>query len=169
MSSRETLEHLFSCFDTMYRVLGASAPNFSDDAYVVRTYESARALGEVALRFREYLGDVDLDPISALAEVLVEAAADDSTGAMSLYCLAMVAGPRVLVSLRDAREYVDLSGEELEVVNLASQVLLAQMYAVGEVAQRRGPIEDEDWQRRARELADRLENTGNAESFGISR
>lgn len=169
MSSRETLEHLFSCFDTMYRVLGASAPNFTDDAYVVRTYESARALGEVALRFREYLGDVDLDPVSALAEVLVEAAGDDSTGAMSLYCLAMVAGPRVLVSLRDAREYVDLSGEELEVVNLASQVLLAQMYAVGEVAQRRGPIDDEDWQRRARELADRLENTGNAESFGISR
>jgi hypothetical protein len=169
MSARETLEHLFSCFDTMYRVLGASAPNFSDDAYVVRTYECARALGDVAMRFREYLGDVDPEPVSALADVLVEAAGDDSTGAMSLYCLAMVAGPRVLVSLRDAREYVELTEEEIEVLNLASQVLLAQMYAVGEVAQRRGPIEDEDWQRRARELADRLELTGNAESFGISR
>ncbi|HEY1763107.1 MAG TPA: hypothetical protein VGG17_10985 [Acidimicrobiales bacterium] len=169
MSSRETLEHLFACVDTMYRVLGVSAPNFTDDAYVVCTYESARALGEVALRFREYLGEVVPEPVPALTDVLLEAAGDDPTGAMSLYCLAMVAGPRVLVSLRDAREYVDLSGEELEVVNLASQVLLAQMYAVGEVAQRRGPIEDEDWQRRARELTDRLELAGNAESFGISR
>jgi hypothetical protein len=169
MNPRETLEHLFSCFDTMYRVLGASAPNFSDDAYVVRTYESARALGDVALTFREYLGDVDSEPVPALADVLIVAGGDDPTGAMSLYCLAMVAGPRVLVSLRDAREYVSFSDKETEVLNMASQVLLAQMHAVGEVAQRRGPIEDEDWQRRARELADGLEITGNAESFGISR
>lgn len=169
MNPRETLEHLFSCFDTMYRVLGASAPNFSDDAYVVRTYESARALGDVALAFREYLGDVDPEPVPALADVLIVAGGDDPTGAMSLYCLAMVAGPRVLVSLRDAREYVPFSEKEMELLNMASQVLLAQMHAVGEVAQRRGPIEDEDWQRRARELADGLESTGNAESFGISR
>ncbi len=169
MGSRATLEHLFSCFDTMYRVLGASAPAFTDDAYVVRTYESARALGEVALRFREHLGEVEPEPVSALAMVLLEAAEADPTGAMSLYCLAMVAGPRVLVSLRDARQYVDLDGEELAIVNLASEVLLAQMHAVGEVAGRRGPIEDEDWQRRARELADGLEQGGNAESFGISR
>jgi hypothetical protein len=169
MTSRETLEHLFSCFDVMYRVLGASAPNFTDDAHVVRTYESARALGEVALRFREYLGEVDPEPVPALADVLLEAGGYDPTGAMSLYCLAMVAGPRVLVSLRDAREYVELNQGERDVLNLASQVLLSQMHAVGEVAQRRGPIEDEDWQREARELADRLERAGNAESFGISR
>jgi hypothetical protein len=169
MSSRETLEHLFSCFDTMYWVLGASAPNFTDDAYVVRTYESARALGDVALRFREYLGDVDAERVPALESVLLAAGGNDPTGAMSLYCLAMVAGPRVLVSLRDAREYVDLNEEEVEILNLASQVLLVHMHAVGEVAQRRGPIEDEEWQNRARELADGLDLAGNAESFGISR
>lgn len=169
MNPRETLEHLYACFDTMYRVLGASAPNFTDDAYVVRTYESARALGEVALAFRDCLGDVEPESVPALGDVLVVAGADDPSGAMSLYCLAMVAGPRVLVSLRDAREYVQFSVAEMDVVNLASQVLLAQMQAVGEVAKRRGPIEDEGWQRRARELADRLETSGNAESFGISR
>jgi hypothetical protein len=43
------------------------------------------------------------------------------------------------------------------------------MHAVGEVAAQNGPIEDERWQRRARDLADRLEMAGNAESFGISR
>jgi hypothetical protein len=74
-----------------------------------------------------------------------------------------------LVSLRDAREYVLFSEQETEVLNQASQVLLAQMHAVGDVAGRRGPIEDEDWQRRARKLADGLELGGNAESFGISR
>lgn len=169
MSPRETLEHLFACFDTMYRVLGAGAPHFSDDAYVVRTYESARALGEVALSFRDCLGDVEPGSVPALADVFIAAGGDDPTGAMSLYCLAMVAGPRVLVSLRDAREYVQFSAAEMDVLNLASQVLLVQMHAVGEVAQRRGPIEDEEWQRRARELADRLDGTGNAESFGISR
>ncbi len=169
MSSRETVEHLHSCFDTMYRVLGASAPSLSDDAYLVRTYQSARALGEVALAFRERLGDVAPASVDALADALYSAVGADPTGAMALYCLAMVVGPRVLVSLRDAREYADLDEGDREVVNLASQVLLREIHAVGEVAQRRGPIEDEDWQRRARGLADRLESTGNAESFGISR
>jgi hypothetical protein len=153
----------------MYRVLGASAPSFSDDAYVVLTYESARALGEVALRFREHLGDVAPEPIEPLADALLAAVGGDPTGAMALYCVAMVVGPRVLVSLRDAREYLELDAGDLEVVNLASRVMLQEMHAVGEVAARRGPIEDTDWQRRARELADRLESTGNAESFGISR
>jgi hypothetical protein len=168
MSSRQTLEHLYSCFDTMYGVLGASAPSFTDDAYVVRTYETARALGEVALAYRGQLGDVAPQSVEPLADALVAAAGDDLTGAMTLYCLAMVVGPRVLVSLRDAREYVSLDAAELDVVNLGSQVLLREMHAVGEVAARRGHIEDEEWQRRARELAERLESTGNAESFGIS-
>ncbi len=169
MGSRDTLEHLFSCFDTMYRVLGSSAPNFSDDAYVVRTYESARALGEVALAFREHLGDVQPSPVGVLEDVLMTAAGDDHSGALALYCLAMVVGPRVLVSLRDAREYVEFDGDDLAVVNLGSAVLLREMHAVGEVARRRGPIEDEAWQRRARGLADCLDMAGNAESFGISR
>lgn len=169
MSSRATLGHLFSCFDTMYRVLGASAPNFTDDVCVIRTYEAGRAFGEVALAFRERLGDADPEPVASLADVLVEASGDDLTGALSLYCLAVVVGPRMLVSLRDAREFVELDENDLAVVNLASQVLLGEMHAVGEVARRRGPIEDEDWQARARGLADRLEMTGNAESFGISR
>ena len=169
MGSHETLEHVYSCFDTMYRVLGASAPSFSDDAYVVRTYESARALGEVALAFREHLGDVDPTPVEAIANVFIQAGGDDHTGALALYCLAMVAGPRMLVSLRDAREYVEFDEDDRTILNRASEVLLREMHAVGEVAARRGPIEDHAWQQRARSLADRLEITGNAESFGISR
>lgn len=168
MGSRDTLEHLFSCFDTMYRVLGASAPNFSDDAYVVASYEAARALGEVALAFREYL-DEEPETVPALAEALTRSAGEDLTGAMALYCLAVVVGPRVLVSLRDAREYVALDATQLALVNGASEALLAQMHAVGEVARRRAPIEDEHWQRGARALAEDLETAGYAESFGVSR
>src|ERR1700722_12854956 len=103
--SRATLEHLFACFDTTYQVLGASAPNLTNDAYVVRTYEAARSMGEIALSLRTVLGDVSAEPVEALREVLMEAVGDDLTGAMLLFCLAMVVGPRLMVSLRDAREF----------------------------------------------------------------
>jgi hypothetical protein len=167
--SRESLEHLFSCFDTMYQVLGASAPNLTNDAYVVRTYEAARAMGDVALSFREVLVEVQSESVPALHDVLLESVADDLTGAMLLFCLAMVVGPRVMVSLRDAREYVEFDEEALEVLREASAVMLAEILAVGEVAKSQGFIEDERWQEQARGLSQRLEESGYADSFGISR
>jgi hypothetical protein len=167
--SRESLEHLFSCFDTMYRVLGASAPNLTNDAYVVRTYEAARAMGEVALSLREILVEVQSESVPALHDVLLESVADDLTGAMLLFCLAMVVGPRVMVSLRDAREYVEFEEDALEVLREASDVMLAEILAVGEVAKSQGSIEDERWQEQARGLSQRLEEAGYADSFGISR
>jgi len=167
--SRESLEHLFSCFDTMYQVLGASAPNLTNDAYVVRTYEAARAMGDVALSFREVLVEVQSESVPALHDVLLESVADDLTGAMLLFCLAMVVGPRVMVSLRDAREYVEFDEDALEVLREASAVMLAEILAVGEVAKSQGFIEDERWQEQARGLSQRLEESGYADSFGISR
>jgi hypothetical protein len=167
--SRESLEHLFSCFDTMYKVLGASAPNLTNDAYVVRTYEAARAMGDVALSFREVLVEVQSESVPALHDVLLESVADDLTGAMLLFCLAMVVGPRVMVSLRDAREYVEFDEDALEVLREASAVMLAEILAVGEVAKSQGFIEDERWQEQARGLSQRLEESGYADSFGISR
>ncbi|MGH3733170.1 MAG: hypothetical protein ACRDVC_07335 [Acidimicrobiales bacterium] len=167
--SRETLDHLFSCFDATYQVLGASAPDLTNDAYVVRAYEAGRALGEVALSLRELVGEVTGESLPALRDALLESVADDLTGAMLLYCLAIVVGPRLMVSLRDAREFGEFDGEALAVLNQASAVLLAEIMAVGEVAKRRGPIEDERWQERARGLAQRLDEAGYAESFGVSR
>jgi hypothetical protein len=167
--SRDSLEHLFSCFDTMYRVLGASAPNLTNDAYVVRTYEAARAMGDVALSFREVLVEVQSESIPALHDVLVESVADDLTGAMLLFCLAMVVGPRVMVSLRDAREYVEFDEDALEILREASDVMLGEILAVGDVAKRQGFIEDERWQEQARGLGQRLDEAGYADSFGISR
>ena len=167
--SRATLEHLFSCFDTTYQVLGASAPNLTNDAFVVRTYEAGRAMGEVALALRTILGEVSGEPLEALYDVLRESVADDLSGAMLLFCLAMVVGPRLMVSLRDAREFEEFDDDALAVLNEASAVVLAEILAVGAVAKRQGTIDDEHWQERARGLARRLEEAGYADSFGISR
>jgi hypothetical protein len=166
---REVMAHLFSCFDTLYAVLGAGAVDLSDDAYVVRTYETARAMGELALSFREYLGDVETVMVPSMQGVLVDALASDLSGAMVLFCFTVVVAPRVLVSLRDAREQVELSNAALEVLNVASSTLIREMFAAGEVAKTEGVSEDRHWQERARELSDALERTGNAESFGLSR
>jgi RecA/RadA recombinase len=166
--SRATLEHLFSCFDTTYQVLGASAPNLTDDAYVVRTYEAARAMGDVALSLRTILLDAPRTPVEALRDVLVESVADDLSGAMLLFCLAMVVGPRLMVSLRDAREFEEFDADALSVLNEASAVVLAEILAIGAVAKSQGTIDDEHWQEQARGLARHLEEAGYADSFGIS-
>jgi len=166
---REVVKHLFSCFDTMYAVLGAGALDLSDDAYVLRTYETARAMGEVALSFREFLSDVETELVPSMQSVLVDALANDLSGAMVLFCFTVVVAPRLLVSLRDAREQVELSDGALVVLNSASQVLIREMFAAGDVAKSEGVIEDRHWQEFARGLSETLEKNGNAESFGISR
>jgi hypothetical protein len=166
---RAVLEHLFSCFNTMYAVMGAGAPDLSDDAYVVRTYETARAMGDVALVIREYVGEVEEAVVPSMQGALVDALASDLSGAMLLFCFTVVVAPRVLVSLRDAREQVKLDEGALAVLNFASEITIREMFAVGEVAKSEGANEDADWQEHARGLSQALEKAGNAESFGISR
>ena len=168
-SPRDTMEHLFSCFDTAYLVLGESAPTLTNDAYVIRTYEMARALGEVALSFREYLDEVTSPALAPLEDVLRRAVTSDDSGAMVLFAMATVVGPRILVSLRDARALGELDESALEVLDVASLVLVREIRAVGDVASRFSPVEDPTWQQGARSLTTTLDAAGNAESFGISR
>lgn len=163
------MEHLFSCFDTMYLVLGEGAPTLTNDAYVIRTYEMARAFGDVALSFREHLGDVESQPLAPLEDVLRRAISLDTTGAMVLFAMATVIGPRVLVSLRDARETLDLDEPERAIATHASQVLVQEIRAVGEVAGEHAPIDDPKWQSDAQTLSADLDIGGSAESFGLSR
>ena len=168
MAPRSTLEHLFSCFDAMYQVLGASAPSLTDDACVVRTYETARAMGEVALAFRECLGEVTVGPFGPVCDALLGAVANDLSGAMALYCVATVVGPRVLVSLRDASELSEFDEAARVVLRGASETLVREMLAAAHVAHG-AVVEDRHWQERARQLTGTLENSGYAESFGLSR
>jgi len=51
-SNEEMARHLLACYDTIYMVLGESAPTLSADAYVVRTYEMGRSFGALALEMR---------------------------------------------------------------------------------------------------------------------
>jgi hypothetical protein len=153
----------------MYATLGESAPLLRNDAYVIRTYEMARAFGDVALHIRDYLDDVADERVHALEEVLVHSVASDESGAMVLFCVATLVGPRVLVSLRDAREVSGLDESALEVLREASQVLVREILAIGEVAKNQPLVEDPIWQAVARGLSETLDRAGNAESFGIYR
>jgi hypothetical protein len=167
--SRSALEHFVPLFDNTYQVLGASAPRLTNNAYTVRTYEVARAMGEVALSLREALGEVEYQSVDALDAVLRESVADDLTGALAMYCFSSLVGSRLLVSLRDAREFADLSDDEFALLSEASGVVLAEIVGVGDVAKTQAPIEDETWQERARALGQHLEDAGYVESFGFSR
>jgi hypothetical protein len=168
-SNREIAEHLLACYDTIYIVLGESAPSFSNDAYVVRTYETARAYGALALELREHLGGAAVAPLPVLERVLRGAAVGDETGALVLYAMAMVVGPRLLVSLLDARNSLSTDPELTALFSDASVVCVREIRATGEVAKGEEPIEDPRWLALARGLAESLENAGNAESLGLSR
>lgn len=168
-TTREALAHVLTCVDAIYQVMGEAAPTFTDDAYVVRTFETARSMGEVALALREYLDEPASAPMAEVVDVLRDAAAGDREGAMTLFCFAVVVGPRLLVSLRDVREEVALDEKALALTNLASAALVAEMLAVGEVARGDGSHEDDAWQERARSLNLALEGAGYAESLGTYR
>lgn len=166
---RSTLEHLFACFETTYRVLGEVAPTLGRDAYVIRAYEAARAMGSLALALREHLGEVPFEPVTSLARVLREAARGDESGALFLFAFASLVGPRLLVSLRDARELAHLEGGGLDLTSAASGVLIGEIRASGEAVASETLSEDPQWLERARGLTRTLEEAGNAESFGFAR
>ena len=167
-SDRAIGEHVLACYDTIYIVLGESAPTLTNDAYVVRTYEMGRAFGALALELREHLGDAGAEPNPLLDEVLRRAVTSDATGAMVLYAMAMVVGPRLLVTLLDARTALSNDEQLAGLLSDAAMVCVREIRATGEVAKDQAPIEDEEWQRVARELSNTLDDAGHAESLGIS-
>ncbi len=169
MTRDEVLSHVLSCFDALYHVLGESAPRLTNDAYVVCAYEMGRSFGEVALGLREVLETDDVQPLAIIDAVLRHAVLADETGAMTLYAVSMVVGPRVLVTLLDARAHMDGDQRALGLLDHAAEVCVAQMHRVGEVAKSQPPIEDPSWQAAARDLTITLESAGNTESFGLTR
>ncbi|NNN00684.1 MAG: hypothetical protein HKL86_02490 [Acidimicrobiaceae bacterium] len=168
VSSRQVAEYLLACFDTLYRVLGEGAANLTNDAYVVRVYESSRAFGAVALELREYLDEPSAEPVAVLEEVLTRSLGDDRSGAMVLFALVVVVGPRLLISLLDARNEPDL-GALAPLCERASTVVLDEIRASAEAAKSQLLIDDPVWQGTARDLAETLERAGYVQSLGISR
>jgi len=164
--TREVLAHLASVFAAPYRVLGASAGSFGDDGAVVRAYEAARTFGELALAARETLGEVR-EPFAPVAVVLERAVGEDPSGRLALYALAVVVGPRLLVSLRDARAVVD--ADAVDLLDHASDLVVGQIVAIRDLAGSRHDDEDARLARVARSLAEDLDAAGYADSLGVGR
>jgi hypothetical protein len=168
-TDRAIAEHLLSCSTALYEVLGESAPTFSNDAYVIRAYEMSRAFGALALETREYLGDASPVTFDVLIAVLRASVNGDESGALAMFAVAMAVGPRLLVSLVDARAALVENEELRTLLNHASQVCVREIRLIGDVAKDQAPIEDPAWQVAAHDLLWTFDSSGCAESLGISR
>lgn len=167
-SNRDVAAHVLSCYQSLYRVIGERVGELTNDAFVIRAYEAARSFGALALELRPYVGDAVTAPLGVLDAVLGHSIDNDPTGAMALYAVSMVVGPRLLVTLLDARAAID-DDELRELLNHGSQVTVAVIRSIGDTVQHRTAIDDPSWQACARDLTITLDEAGYAESLGIAR
>ena len=126
------------------------------------------AFGQTAGEASAQAAAASAQPLTIIQAVLRHALLSDETGAMTLYAMAMLVGPRLLVSLRDAHEAVE-DHRVRALLDRGADVTVAEVRSVGEVAKSEAPIEDASWMEAARDLAITLDSAGNAESFGFSR
>ncbi len=162
----DVVAHLGDCFDATYRGLGELAPLMSNDAFVVVTHEMSRSFGEVALSMREYMNR-PLVPLPVISALLARSNTLDPSGTLTLYAVAVVLGPRLLVSLRDALEIVS-EPRAREIFDEGQLVTVRQVRRVGELVAEPG-IDETSWLAGVRELGDMVEFGQNAESFGLFR
>jgi hypothetical protein len=150
----ESRWHVASCVEALYRGLGESAPGFTHDAYVVCLHEASRTFGTLAQGLRE--APVEAHPV--ILEIF-ERASDEPSGALSLYALSMVVGPRLLVTL------ADLADPAFEGVAEATR---HQLLACARLTSHPDSIDDPGFAEAARALVVLAETSGNAESFPLS-
>jgi len=168
-TNREIAEHVMSCYEALYRVVGERGRTLTNDAFVIRAHESARSFGALALEMRSYVGDAHPPPPPVLEAVLAHSIDHDPTGAMALYALSMVVGPRLLISLLDARSVTEGDDTLRALLDHGSRVTVGVIRSIGEAVQDRDAIDDPSWQAAARDLTVTLDEAGYAESLGISR
>ncbi len=163
----DVASHLASLVDAIYRGLGRHCAAVLDDAYLVRLYEMARAFGDLSIAWREALAHPSGEPFGPLARVLDRAFAEDESGALALYAMAAIVGPRLLVSLRDARGVAHDDPATVALLDETAQVTVRQLRELSSL-----PTHDEgddpQWRSRARALVDELDAGGWSDSFGVS-
>ena len=162
MSEWPAGRHLATLYDALYLSLGEGAPRATHDGFVVRLYEASRTFGALALELRD--DDVVVaDPL--VVAVITNSLAEDETGALTLYALAMVLGPRLLVTLRD---YLEVESDEAHRATLShgSDLVVAEIRAVGVAVAGEEPRDDPAWATAARGIVDLLDGAGMAESLG---
>jgi hypothetical protein len=178
--------HLAAIYDALYSSLGEGAPRATSDAVVVRLHEASRAFGELALELRDGgvllesqgSGDVvphevvphdvvphDVVPDDVVAPLITRSLVEDPTGALALYALSMLLGPRLLVSLRD---YLAEEDDEWRrtVMQHGSDLVVREIRAAGLALEGEPSPEGPAWSLAARGLADILDEAGMAESLG---
>ena len=102
---RDVVAHLAECFDAVYEALGELAPLLTFDSYVVCAHEMSRSFGEVALSMREYTGRSP-KPLGIVDAVLRQSWQEDPSGTLTLYAVAVLVGPRLLVNqAHDMQEF----------------------------------------------------------------
>jgi hypothetical protein len=155
-------QHLATIYDALYLSLGEGAPRATNDGFVVRLHEASRAFGALALEMR---GGEDVTPDPLVSAVITNSFAEDETGALTLYALAMVIGPRLLVTLRD---YLEVEPDEArrEMLSHGSDLVVSEIWAVGTAVAGRAPRDDPSWAHAARAIVDFLDSAGMAESLG---
>ncbi len=166
MTGTERERGLLGMLDGLYRGLGEAAPRALEDAAAVALYESGRAVGEAALVWRERLGDAPAAPLPAIVEAFATAAELDPSGRLSLAVATSLVGPRVLVSLRDAREEpgADPLDEGARAASaVASDAVVAALWRCARAAEGLG--ETEGGADGYAAVARRLDQDGYGESF----
>ncbi len=166
MSALELERRLLGVLDGLYRGLGEAAPRAGEDAAAVALYEASRAVGEAALAWRERLGDEPAAPLAAIVETFEAAAGMDSSGRLALAVATSLVGPRVLVSLRDAREepaHDPLDEPARAASARASDAVVAAIWRCARAAE--GLAGDAGGAEGFARLARRLEDDGYGESF----
>ena len=166
-ADRDVVSHLADCYDGAYRALGELAPLMTFDPYVVCAHEMSRSFGAVALSLREFAEHAP-SPLALVDAVLRRSWHEDPTGALSLYAVAIVVGPRLLVSVRDALEVVG-DAQARELLAQVQLVTVAQIRRVGDLDQSPVSRDESRWQEAARDLVVMVESGPNADSFGTSR
>ena len=149
--------HVASCVEAIYRSLGESAPTFTHDAYVVCLHEASRTFGALAHELRE----APVEPHRVITEIFARAS-DEPSGALSLYALSMVVGPRLLVTLADL---ADLAEPAFSAVAEATR---HQLLACARLTSHPDSIDEPGFAEAARALVVLAETSGNAESFPLS-
>jgi len=160
----ELAAHLLGGVDTLYATVGEAAPTFTDDATVVWCYEAGRTFGDLTLSLRELSGESPSQwPV--LREVLRSAIENDPSGALTVYALTMVIGPRLLVTWRDARERA--SEDERAWLDEAARRTVSTLQGAGALGLDPAIADEPTWATAARSLRDRLDEAGFGESFGL--
>ncbi len=149
------VEHVASLVTGVHQGLEREVPHLEHGPYVICLSRAARAYAELSVQF---------DPAPAhpvVTEILARAGAEPS-GALALYAFSVVIGPRLLVSL------VDLGPLDARFEAVA-EVTRRQLRACAGLASHPGSIDEPGFAVAARSLVRLAEQTGNAESFVLSR